>query len=677
MLQGRCGEKKWVLNLHIQQKKAIFAGETGRFSLYLPNSLCAMKKIHFTSHALPKDMFRILAFVALAVLTVLLFPRYNTSFRYHFEVGKPWAYELITAEFDFPIYKTDKQLKQEQSQLLSGFAPCFRYKDGIVQSPLIVSLQDMEALKNNGYSRISVIQNRTSRVYFLSQVYTPGKAREHLGEAYNDAKPNLVQDTALTNTMRDKLLSSIAPTQGVIQTGEKIIDRGEIVTEQDYQILESLRRAYEDESVSQHQRILSIVGESIMICLFIALFIIYLYVFRRSYIQSTSTVLFFCLESAIVIALSCLTLRYTSLSIYLIPFAWVPILTRVFFDARTGLFLHFTTVLIVSLTVPAPVEFFFIQITVGMVAVSSLSDMTRRAQLAQTAGWIFLTQTLAYTAFAFATSGDYHAIDPMMYIYFLVNALLIIGSYGLIYLFEKLFRFISSITLVELTDINSDLLHTLAEKAPGTFQHSMQVSNLATEAAKAIGANALLVRTGALYHDIGKLTNPYYFTENQQSGPNPLSTMEPTEAAKIVIAHVSDGVTLARKHHLPEVIINFIATHHGTSLTRYFYNTYVNAHPNEKVDKTPFQYPGPKPSTREGAILMMADAVEARSRSLNTFTEETIGQAVDQMIDQQVADGQFSETPLSFKDVEDIRHVFKNRLVSMNHHRITYPSIHK
>lgn len=633
-------------------------------------------RIHFKP--LPsRDIFNILVFVALAMLTVFLFPRYNTSFRYHFEVGKPWGYGLITAEFDFPIYKTDQQLSQEQKQLLSGFAPCFRYIDNAPHSPLILSLQDMEMLKHDGYTRLSVVQDRVSKVYPLSEVYTPAKAREHFGEAYNDAKPNLSQDTALTRTMRDKLLSSIAPTQGIIQTGEKIIDRGEIVTEQDYQILQSLKRAYEDESISQHQRVLSIIGEGIMVCLFLALFIIYLYVFRRQYTLSTSTILFFALDSAIVIILACLALRYTSLSIYLIPFAWVPILTRVFFDSRTGLFLHFTTILIVSLIVPAPVEFFFIQIAVGMVAVSSLSDMTRRAQLAQTAGWIFLTQTVAYTAFAFASSGDYHAIDPMMYVYFLVNAMLIIGAYGMIYLFEKLFRFISSITLVELTDINSDLLHTLAEKAPGTFQHSMQVSNLATEAAKAIGANALLVRTGALYHDIGKLANPFYFTENQQGGPNPLLQMSPIEAAKVVIAHVQDGVDIARKHHLPEAIINFIATHHGTSLTRYFYNTYVNAHPDEEVDRSLFQYPGPKPATKEGAILMMADAVEARSRSLNTFTEESISAAVDQMIDQQVADGQFSETPLSFKDVEDIRRVFKNRLISINHHRITYPTINK
>ena len=353
----------------------------------------------------------------------------------------------------------------------------------------------------------------------------------------------------------------------------------------------------------------------------------------------------------------------------------MPILTRVFFDSRTALFLHFTTILITSIIVPAPVEFFFIQIVVGMVAVSSLKDMTRRAQLVQTAGWILLTQTVAYTSITFAQTGSLTAIDGWTYLYFFICALLTIGCYGLIYTFEKLFRFISSITLIELTDINSELLHTLAERAPGTFQHSMQVSNLAAEAAKAIGANALLVRTGALYHDIGKMTDPLYYTENQQGVDNPLLKMDPRDAAQVVIAHVSEGEKIARRNRLPEVVINFITTHHGTSLVRYFYNTYVNEHPKEKVDATLFQYPGPKPTTREGAILMMADAIEARSRSLDEFTEEAISQVVDQMIDAQIADSQFAETPLSFKDVEEIRRIFKSRLITMNHHRITYPTL--
>ena len=483
-------------------------------------------------------------------------------------------------------------------------------------------------------------------------------------------------DTAKTEDMRTKLLSTISPTQGLVQKGEKIIDKGEIVTERNYQILQSLRRAYEDESLGHRQRTLSIFGEAMLIVLFLSLFVIYLYVFRSAYLRSTSMVLFFCLQMFIVIALACLALRF-NLSVYLIPFAWVPILTRVFFDSRTALFLHFTTILISSIVVPAPVEFFFIQIVVGMVAVSSLSDMTRRAQLVQTAAWIFLAQSVAYTALTFAQTGVWSSIDLWMYLYFFICGLLTVGCYGLIYMFEKLFRFISSITLVELADINSELLHMLAERAPGTFQHSMQVSNLAAEAAKAIGANALLVRTGALYHDIGKLTDPLYYVENQTGTENPLLKMDPRDAAQVVIAHVTEGEKIARRNHLPEVVINFITTHHGTSLVRYFYNTYCNAHPGEEVDETLFRYPGSKPTTKEGAILMIADAIEARSRSLSEFTEKAITEAVNQMIDSQIADGQFAETPLSFKDVEDMRKVFISRLIAMNHHRISYPTLNK
>jgi hypothetical protein len=312
-----------------------------------------------------------------------------------------------------------------------------------------------------------------------------------------------------------------------------------------------------------------------------------------------------------------------------------------------------------------------------MVAVSSLNDMTRRAQLLETAAWILLTQTVAYTAITFAQTGVFSSIDPWMYLYFSICALLTVGCYGLIYTFEKMFRFISSITLIELTDINSELLHTLADRAPGTFQHSMQVSNLAADAAKAIGANALLVRTGALYHDIGKISDPLYFVENQTGLDNPLLEMDPRDAAQVVISHVTEGEKIARRNHLPEVVVNFITTHHGTSLVRYFYNTYANAHPGETIDESLFRYQGPKPSTKEGAILMMADAIEARSRSLTDFSEATIANAVNQMIDSQIADGQYAETPLSFKDVEDIRRVFTARLTAINHHRISYPTLNK
>lgn len=617
--------------------------------------------------------FRLGLFVVLAAVIVLMFPRYNNAFRYHFELGKPWGYATLTADFDFPIYKTDEQLTKEQQQLLSTFAPCYKYIKGAQRQVLVVSLQEHEWLEEMHFNRVSVMQGRVSKTYSLSEVYTPGSAFKQFGYECNQ---NLVRDTALTESMRDKLLSTLSPTQGLIQKGEKIIGQGELVTERNYQILQSLRRAYEDESLGAKQRTLSVLGETMLVVLFLLLYIIYLYVFRLSYLRSISTLMFFCLLMFIVIGLACLAL-YFNLSVYLIPFAWVPILTRVFFDSRTALFLHFTTILIVSIVVPAPVEFFFLQIVVGMVAVSSLSDMTRRAQLFQTAAWILLAQILAYTAITFAQTGAWNAINPWMYLYFFICALLTVGCYGLIYAFEKMFHFISSITLVELTDINSELLHALAERAPGTFQHSMQVSNLAAEAAKTIGANALLVRTGALYHDIGKMTDPLYYVENQNGVENPLLKMDPRDAAQVIISHVSEGEKIARRNHLPEVVVNFITSHHGTSLVRYFYNTYCNAHPGEEVNEALFRYPGSKPTSKEGAILMMADAIEARSRSLDDFSEASIAKAVNQMIDAQIADGQYAETPLSFKDVEDIRRVFVSRLTAMNHHRITYPTLNK
>lgn len=623
--------------------------------------------------SIPSYIFRIGLFAIVAILIVFMFPRYTNAFRYHYEIGKPWGYNALTADYDFLIYKTDNQMADEQKHLMSGFSPCFKYIPKVQRQVLVIAHQEMDWIKEEGYATISVVQNNVHRKYVLSEVYTPKSAYEHYG--YECAQ-NLVLDTALTQAMRTKQLSSLSPTQGMVQKGERIIDKGEIVNERTYQILQSLARATQDETTANNQRAWSMMGKSILVVLFLCLFVIYLYVFRRQYLNDLSMVLFFNMLMVIVVGLACLVLRF-DLSIYLIPFAWIPILTSVFFDSRTALFLHFTTVLVVSIIAPAPVEFFFVQMVVGMVAVSSLSDMTRRAQLVQTSAWIFAAQVVAYTSIVFAQTGTWSALNPWFYLHFFICALLTIGCYGLIYAFEKIFHFISSITLVELTDINSHLLLSLAEKAPGTFQHSMQVSNLASEAAKTIGANALLVRTGALYHDIGKMANPQYYTENQQGMANPLSSMDPKEAAQLIIAHVTEGEQIARKNRLPEVIINFILTHHGTSLTRYFYNTYCNAHPNEEVDKTLFQYPGPKPTTKEAAIVMMADAIEARSRSIEDFSEKSIAEVVDQMIDTQIADGQFSETPLSFKDVEDIRRVFKARITAMNHHRISYPTLNK
>ncbi|MBO4665606.1 MAG: HDIG domain-containing protein [Paludibacteraceae bacterium] len=622
-----------------------------------------------------QNIVKALAFLVLGAATVYLYPRYDSSFPYRYEVGKPWVYDRVVAEHDFPIYKSEAQLAKEQGEVLQDFTPYYKYIAEQPKSPLVVTSQDREQLVKDEVTHVAIVENKVSTTHPLSDIYTPKSAYVAFGRNYN---PNLVLDTLTTTQMRELLLQGISLTRGVVQAGEKVVDRGDIVTEETAVLLQSLKIAYENEHTTRQQTAFSILGEIGLVCLFIVLFVLYLFVFRPEFLRELPTMLFFCILSGIITVLACVAMRYTSLSIYLIPFAWVPIITRVFYDSRTALFLHIITVLLVAPAVPDSFEFIMVQIAIGMVAVAGLKDMTKRAQLARTAGWILLTYILIYTAFVLGTTGDWHNIDVWTYLYFGINTILIICAYGLIYLFERLFHFVSSITLVELTDINSTLLLEFAEKAPGSFQHSMQVSTLAMEAAKKIGAKSLLVRTGALYHDIGKLVHPEFFTENQAEGVNPLLDMSPEDAAQTVIAHVNDGIKLARQHHLPEILIHFIASHHGTSLTRYFYNTAVNnSTPEHPVESWKFAYPGPKPTTKETAILMMADAVEARSRSLKTYTEESIAKMVDEMIEQQIAEGQFAETPLSFKDVEDIKVVFKERLLSINHHRIKYPKITK
>lgn len=621
-------------------------------------------------------ILRVISLLILTAIIVYLFPRYHDSFRYTVEIGKPWMYETVTAEFDFPIYKTPQQLEQERNDLLRDFAPCFSLdKNKRTDSIFVMSGQDMQQMIDDGYSRISIVRGNISTTYPLSVIYTQRSAYEAFDK--QTIAPNLTFDSVRTAQIRENLLSQIALTQGIVQAGERVIDRGEIVSERDWQILQSLRQAYTNEDVSKRQIVLSLLGKSVLTIFFLLLFALYLYVFRRNLFNDNRALCFFSVLLLLLCFISSLVLRYAPVCLYIVPFAWVPIISRVFYDSRTALLLHLTTIFIVALVVPLPFEFLVIETLVGMVAVLSLRDLTERAQLVRTSGGILLTYALSYVAFVFATMGDWYAINLYNLLFFCANAALIVCSYGLIYMFEKTFRLLSSITLVELTDINSTFMHQFAELAPGTFQHSMQVSNLATEAAKQIGANSLLVRTGALYHDIGKITHPEYFTENQQDGNNPLSEMAALDAAKIILSHVTDGVKLAHQHHLPDVITQFISSHHGTSLVRYFYTMYKNEHGDETVDESLFRYAGPKPSTKEAAILMMADAVEARSHSLKTFTEQSIREMVSDMINQQVADGQLSDTNLSFRDMEDIKRVFIARLIAINHRRIKYPKMKK
>lgn len=617
------------------------------------------------------------AFVVLAVVVIYLFPRYNNAFNYHFEVGKPWGYELVTAEFDFPIYKADGDVLREQQEAVSNITPCYIKTTDLPQGLYVLSLADMEQLHHDGYNRISLRTDKhVAKTLSVTELLTPKMAYERYGE---QCEPNIVPDSATNALLYKNAIESVSLTFGMVQAGERIIDRGEIVTVETYQILTSLSRAYADKNITRQQSIYMQIGYVALIVLLLALFVAYLGIFRSSLFQQLRATLFFSLMMAIMIAPAFLILRVTSDDSYLfiVPFTWLCILTTVFYDSRTALTLHLITMLIVALAVPTPFAFLFTQLSVGLVVIFSLRKMTQRAHLAHAALLTGLTYAFVYTALDLATTGSYTHLQFRIYMFIAANVILIICVYGVIYLFERLFGLVSDVTLLELSNINSDLMHRFAEEAPGTFQHTLQVSNLATEAAKKIDANVLLVRTGALYHDIGKLLAPEKFTENQHNGDNPLLKMTNVEAAQTVIKHVTEGLQLAAKHHLPQVITQFIGSHHGTSLVRYFYNSEVNAHPGETVDEKLFRYPGPKPQTKETAILMMADAVEARSRSLKEYTEEAIATMVNQMIDAQIQDGQLSETPLSFRDVEAIRAIFTEKLVAIHHHRIAYPTLNQ
>lgn len=621
---------------------------------------------------------QVLSFAALAALSIYLAPKYSNPFKYHFEIGQPWAYGLVTAESNFAIYKTEAQLDIERQEVLRDYTPCYTLDTTAKQYAIyVLPLAEIDKLRSMGCTNVSVIDNRVATQVPVSQLYTPKTAYEATAQ---NIRPNLQYDSITSENMRQNLLSSISLTQGMVQQGEKIIDTGEIVSDRTYQILESLRRTVKEQNISHRQSLTSTIGIAAYIIFLIILFVLYLHTYRRKLLDNLRNILFFSILMGIIIGISFLVLQHAAVGfIYLIPFAWVPIITRVFYDSRTAIFIHLITIFIVSIAAPAPYIFISIQVIAGIVAVISLRDMTQRAQLAQTALFLFLIYSIIYTATTMLVTGDIMNVEYRYYIYFAINAVLVICAYGLIFLFERTFGLVSNITLVELTNVNSNLMLEFAEKAPGTFQHSLQVSNLATEAAKRIGAKVLLVRTGALYHDIGKMAHPEYFIENQ-TGHNPLQSMPYAEAAKVIIEHVTDGERIARKHRLPEVIIHFIKSHHGTSVTRYFYNSAVNQAKEQgktaqDVRKEDYAYPGPKPHSKEAAILMMADAIEARSRTLNELTEDSISAMVDQMIDAQVADGQFAETKLSFKDLEDIRIVFKQKLIEINHHRITYPTI--
>lgn len=627
-----------------------------------------------------KISLQILAFVILAALSIYLLPRQQHSVSFDYTVGRPWGYGLLKADMDFPILKTEAELSVERARLLKDFVPVYKPQIPLDSTGLyILSVDEMARVEKNGWQYIKVAENNVSNMVPLQDLHTPKTAYQLTGK---NLPVNIIYDTIKSESIRDEYLEDMSLVHGMVFKGTKIVDSGEIVTDEIAQIILSFSEAKNNSSNPKSQSLMPTFASAICVVCLLLIFFLYLFTYRRKLLDNLRNVLFFTILMAIIISAAFVLLAYVDAHeyVYLIPFVWAPIIARVFYDSRTAIFLHIITVSIVSLAVTMPYVFLLTQVLVGIVAVISLRDMTQRAQLAQTAAFVLISYSLIYTALHMITAGDWQSINWHFYVLFAVNAVLVICAYGLIFLFERGFGLLSSITLVELTNVNSNLMLQFAEKAPGTFQHSLQVSNLATEAAKRIGAKVLLVRTGALYHDIGKMSNANYFIENQSEGNNPLIGMETAAAAKVVIEHVVEGERIARQHNLPELIVHFIRSHHGNSQTRYFYNTAINQAKQagldpSAVDAAEYSYPGPKPSTKEAAIIMMADAIEARSRSLKEMTPQSISDMVDDMINMQMQDGQLAETPLSFKDLEDVRVVFKQKLLEINHHRIIYPKV--
>lgn len=663
-------------------------------------------------------------FILAIALITLLFPR-QSDFKYSFSEGRPWQYGLLTAPFDFPIYKPTDQLKQEQDSILRFYELYFTTDESVEKNAMAEFDADVNLsskLNNLPPNYLLHLRNSLQKIYqtgimrsedydkvFASETQYMRLRKGNLAEsksienfntirsAYEkilDETPknfdvemiraadinkyireNIVYDASTSEKAREEFIQQVSPTTGMVQTGQRIIDQGEIVNPQTFQVLNSLKRITEERSGRTGSNSWIIFGQILLVTILFGAFYSFLLFFRPNEYRNRQHVVFMVLLITTFVALTAITSKLLLFNVYIIPYAIVTILIRTFIDSRTALFASLITIILSSLMVPFPFQFLVIQITVAIISIFMLKELSERSQLIRSSFFILLTYTLMYIGLVMQQEGDINKVDLVMFIYFLINFIFIMFSYSLVYLIEKSFGFISGVSLIELSNINKPLLKELSEKAPGTFQHSMQVSNLGMAAAVKIGANASLIRTGALYHDIGKMVNPAFFTENQQPGMNPHAGLPFEESARIIINHVRDGVKIAQKHNLPKQIIDFIETHHGTSMPKYFYISWKNANPGKEIDEDLFRYPGPNPFSKETAIMMMADAVEAASRSLPEYTEDSIRDLVNKIIDTQLLEGYFKVAPITFKDVDAIKNVFVDKLKTIYHTRIAYPTL--
>lgn len=662
--------------------------------------------------------------VCITVAIIVWFLPRNEGRMYRYDVGKPWMYGSVIAKFDFPIYKTDEAIKHEQDSLLKHFQPYYSlnpliekkqverflhdYEQGINGLPKeyvgIVARQmqeiyQMGIINTNEYnnifkdstSMIRFVSGKNAKSLKVSSFYSTIAAYEHIFaneklaaqrailsrcNLNNYIEANIVYDKEKSDAEKNDMLSSIPLASGMVMSGQKIIDRGEIVNDYTCRVLNSFDKEMKRRSSTQDEIMTTFIGQILFVLILVMMFTSYLTLFRKDYFEKPRSLTMLYTMITLFPILVSMMMKHNFFSVYIIPFAMAAIFVRVFMDSRTAFITHVTMILICAAAVKYQYEFIIVQLASGLVAIYSLRELSKRSQIFITAILVTISSCIVYLALQLMQDNQVFNIDPSMYTYFIINGIFLLLSYPMMYLIEKMFGFISNVTLFELSNTNKGLLRNLSEIAPGTFQHSITVGNLAAEIANRIHANSLLVRTGALYHDIGKMTNPVFFTENQ-AGVNPHDQLSDLESAQIIISHVTEGLKLAEKFNLPGIIKDFISTHHGTGLTKYFYINYCNEHPDEQVDKEMFQYPGPNPFTREQAILMMADTVEAASRSLNEYTEESISTLTNKLIDSQVADGFFRECPITFRDIALAKSVLIERLKSIYHTRISYPHMNK
>lgn len=683
-----------------------------------------------------REIFRVSYFLIAILIIIFTLPR-EGKFKYEFQKGKTWMHNDLMAPFDFPIYKTDTELIAERNAILNDFKPYYRYDSTVLTSVIdqikidfttnwekhfeeskvtptpddsliqllieqvslihlkgVIKNEDYSDLRSKNSSGITLLIKNQAYETPIEQIYAQSNGLDYLQtnllkitennktvEAaiikklplYRYVKSNMDYDIQTTERVSKDMLANLSITKGLVYSGERIVSKGEIINNDLYQILFSLKREYESRvSFSGDIRFL-ILGQSLLVTTLFVILFLFLLNFRREILYHDSKIIFILLIITAMTVLSSFLLKRNLVSIYVIPFAIVPIFIRTFYDSRLALYIHLVTVFLVGFFVPNGFEFAFIHFIAGVVAIISLSNVYRRGKLFLAVAYIFLTYALVYTSIVTIQEGSPLSINPLNLAWFAGNALLLLASYQLIYLFEKVFGFLSDTTLMELSDTNQDLLRKLAEVAPGTFQHSLQVANLAESAIYKIGGNPLLVRAGALYHDIGKMNNPYYFIENQAPDFNPHQGLDFEKSAEIIIKHVADGVQIAKKNRLPEQIIDFIRTHHGDNKVQYFYRMFKDKFPEAKEELMAFNYPGPKPFSRETAVVMMADSVEAASRALKSITPETIDDLVDSIIEYQQIEDQFNDADITFKDITIIKSIFKKKLQNIYHPRIEYP----